>query len=165
MVSEVVLRPTGGMGGICVMNQVGGMQSVVPTSEVIEICSVIFGAFRIQANRFHLSAVNNQKHQQVDGAMTDVLELSLLDRAGNRASDRVALHYLEIRNFIYADDPLALCCQFPRIGVAPEDFFSPLLEFSVQAAGFPVTRSVRMKVDALQNPPNHAGTNGWQYPT
>lgn len=164
MIAKVVLRPAGRMGRIFVMDQVHRVQSVMPSSKVFKMGDVVFGALRIQANRFHLSAVNDQKHKQVDGAMADVFEFSLLNRSRNRASDRVALQDLEIRNFIYANHPLALLCQFRRICVAPEDFFSTVLEIAIQAAGFPIACSMGMEIHLLQNAPNHAGADGLDDP-
>ena len=70
-----------GMVRIFVMDQVHRVQSVMPFSKVLKVNDVIFGALRIKANGFHLSAVNDQKHEQVDGAMADVLELSLFNLA------------------------------------------------------------------------------------
>lgn len=161
MIAQVVLRPAGRMGRIFVMDQVHRVQSVMPSSKVFKMGDVIFGALRIKANGFHLSAVNDQKHEQVDGAMADVLELSLFNRSRNRAPDRVPLQDLEVRNFVYANDPLASRRQFPRIGVAPEDFFSTRLEPFIQVAGFPITCPVWVEIDLLQNAPNHAGTDGF----
>lgn len=160
IISEVVLGPARRMGRIFVMDQVCRLQSVMPSSKVLKMSNVIFGAFHIQANGFHLSAVNDQKHEQVDGAMADILKFPLFNRSRDRASDRVPLQDLEVRNFVYANDPLASRRQFPHICVAPEDFFSTRLESFVQVTGFPITCSVWMEIDLLQNAPNHAGTDG-----
>ena len=165
MIAKVVLRPAGRMGRIFVMDQVHRVQSVMPSSKVFKMGDVVFCALRIQANRFHLSTVNDQEHEQVDGAMADVFELSLLNRSRNRASDRVPLQDLEIRNFVYANHPLALLWQFRRICVAPEDFFSAVLEIVVQAAGFPIACSMGMEIHLLQNAPHHASADGLDDPT
>src|SRR5205823_13328726 len=129
--------------------------------KAIKIGSIVFGVLLIQADYLHPSTVDKQKHQQIDGAMAHVLEFPLLDRSRNRSPNRLAFENLEVWNFVYAHDPLPSLGQFHGIRIAPEHLFSSVLELFVQVAGFPVARSVGMKVHALQDSPNQTRADGF----
>jgi hypothetical protein len=58
---------------------------------------------------------------------------------------------LTVGDLIGADDPIGLLGQAVGICVAPEDFFSPLLELGIQVSRPLVTGPVRLQIDAVQN--------------
>ena len=127
------------------------------TPEPLQGRDVMGGVIGLQAGRHHLAAVDHEEGQDADRAVPGVLELLLLDRAGDRPADRAAFEHLLVGHLVGADDPDLLPGQPFGVGVAPEHLLGPLLEPGVQPGGPPVAGPVRLEIDAVQDPADGAG--------
>ncbi len=83
--------------------------------------------------------------------MSGVLELPLLDRAGDRSPDRVPLQDLAIGLLIDADHPITPAGQPLSVGIAPEDLLGPGLELGIEPGRLPVPGAVRLEVHAVED--------------
>src|SRR5512135_3607846 len=77
-VGEIVGRLGGDVAGTAVLNQEDPSKSAVLPSERIQRRNVVVSVVGLQADRLHLTGVDDQEGQEVDGAMPGVLELLLL---------------------------------------------------------------------------------------
>src|SRR2546428_835192 len=89
-----------------------------------------------------------------------VLELPLLDEAGDGPAQRPPFEDLGVGDLVGADDPEALVGQTPGVGVAPQHLLRPLLEAAVAPGGLPVTRAVRLQIDVVEEVPNGTRADG-----
>ena len=129
---QVVPRLCGRMGRVVIVDQIDSAQVTMPMSECPQLLDVVLGAFRVEARRLHLSAVNDQEEQDVDRAVPRVIELTLRDRAGDRMPDGMSFQDLEVGFLIGTDHPEAPPSQPLGVGVAPEDLLGTLLEVSMR---------------------------------
>ncbi len=135
------------------MNQKHTAQVPMAPPKLLQRLNGMVRVFTRWASRFHTTAVHEQKHQHMDRAMAYILELLLFDRTGDRPTDGVALHRLEIGHLVDAGDPKAAARQARGGGITPQDLLCPLLEQRVQARCFPVARTMRLQVDLTQEYP------------
>ena len=142
------------------MHQEDAPELAVFPPEVLQRRDVVLGVVGLQAGRLHLPRMDHQEGQDVDRAVAGVLELLLLDRAGDRPADRAAFQHLEVGHLVGADDPDPLLGQSFGVGVAPEHLLGPLLEPGVESGGPPVPSPVRLEVNAVQDPTDAAGGDG-----
>ena len=149
---QILLRELCRVAGVAVVNQVHAAKVMMTTAESLQFFDIVHRVLRLDARRFHQAAVNDQEVQNVDRSMASVLELPLLNRAGDRTPNRVAFENLMVGNLIGADDAIALLGQAVGVGVAPEDLLSPLLELGIQASRPPVASPVGLQVDVVQDP-------------
>ena len=119
------------MARITVVNQVHASQVTMATPESLQFFDIVLRILRLHAGRFHQAAVNDQEVQKVDRSMPDILELLLLDRAGDRSTNRAAFQNLMVGYLVGADHTIALLGQAIGVCIAPEDFFSSLLELGI----------------------------------
>src|SRR5271170_6963520 len=91
-----------------------------------------------QEYQFHQAGMHNQEHQHVDRSMSSVVKFLLLNRSGDRSTDRDALQDLEGRNLIDTHYPDALFGKSSRIPIAPKDLLRPLLELGIEPRSLPV---------------------------
>src|SRR5208337_1548881 len=135
---QILLREPCCVTGIAVVDQVHALQVMMVTPESLQFFDIVHRVLRLDARRLHQAAVNDQEVQNVDRPMPGVLELPLLDRAGDRTTNRVAFQNLMVGYLIGADDAIALLGQAVGVGVAPEDLLSPLFELGIQAGRPPI---------------------------
>ena len=148
---QVVPRLCGRMGRVVIVDQIDSAQVTMPMSECPQLLDVVLGAFRVEARRLHLSAVNDQEEQDVDRAVPRVIELTLRDRAGDRMPDGMSFQDLEVGFLIGTDHPEAPPGQPLGVGVAPEDLLGTLLEVSVDARRPPIPRAMRLEVHLIED--------------
>ena len=158
---EVVSCSAGSVARIAVVYQIYASQVMMATPESLQFLDVVRRVLRLNACRFHPSAVNDQDVQDVDRPMPGVLELLLFDRARDRSTDRLAFKDLVVGYLIGADHPIAPLDKAVGVGVAPKDLLGPLLELGVQASRPPVPGPVRLQVDAMQDSAYGPLTDGW----
>ena len=108
---QILLREPCRVAGIAVVNQVHASQVMMATPESLQFFDIVHRVLRLDARRLHQAAVNDQEVQNVDRPMPGVLELPLLDRAGNRTTNWVAFQNLMVGYLIGADDAIALLGQ------------------------------------------------------
>ena len=125
---EVLSRRPGDVARPAVVDQVDASQSAVPAAELSQGGDVVRGVVLLQHDGPHSPGVDNQEGQEVHGAVPGVVELALLDRAGDGPADRTPFEYLEVGDLIGADNPVAPPCQRLGVPVAPEDFLGAGLE-------------------------------------
>src|SRR5271168_2446600 len=92
--------------------------------------------------------------------MPDIVELLLLDRAGDAAADRHPLQNLVIGNLVGTDDPDPALGQPVGVAIAPEHLLGSLLEACIKASGPPVACAMRLKVDVIKNPADRSAADG-----
>jgi len=146
---QVLARLHERMGRVVIVDQVDAAQ--VPMSERTQLPDVALGALRVEASRFHPSAMNDQEDQDVDRAVPRVIELALRDRAGDRMPDGMSFQDLEVGLLIGTDHPEALPGQPLGVGVAPKDLLGALLEQGVDAGRPPIPRAVRLEIHSMQD--------------
>ena len=156
---KVVFGGRCGMTGITVMNQKHTAQVLMALPKLLQRLEVMVSVFTRWASRLHTTVMPDQKHQHIDRAMADVLELLLFDRAGNRPTDGVALNRLEIGYLVDAGDPKAAAHQARGGGLTPQNLLRPLFEPRVQARRFPIARTMRLQVDLTQDTLHATGTD------
>ena len=158
---QIFLREPCCVAGIAVVNQVHASQVMMATPESLQFFDIVHCVLRFDARRLHQAAVNDQEVQNVDCPMPSVFELTMFDRSGDRATNRVAFQNLMVRYLIGADHTITLLYQAVSIGVAPEDLLSPLLELSIQASRPPEASPMRLQVDVVQDPADSPPADGW----
>jgi len=149
------------MGRIVIVNQVDAAQVTMTASKRLQLLNVTPSALRVEAGRFHPSAMNNQENQDVDCAMSCVIELALADRTRDRMPTRMSFQDLEVGLLIGTDHPEAPPGQPRGVGVAPEDLFSAHLETGVDVTRPPIPRAVRLEVDLTQKLSDRPIADGW----
>ncbi len=148
------------MAGTPVVDQEDAPQPAMVTPESFEFRDVVFGIVGRQAGRLHIARVDDQEGQDVDSAVADVFELLLLDRAGDRPADRVALQNLLVGHLVGADDPDPSPGQPLGVGVAPEHLLGPIFELGVEPGRPPVAGPMWLEIDLVENPSDGAGRDG-----
>ena len=83
-IRNAVAVAAGDVARPAVVDQVDAPQPAVPAPELLQRRDVVVGVVRSRHDRPHPPGVDDQEHQQVDRAVPGVLELPLLDRAGDR---------------------------------------------------------------------------------
>ena len=149
---QLHLLELGHMAGVAVVNQVHSSLVIMTSGESHQSFDIVHRVLRLDARRFHQAAVNEQEVRNVGRPMASVLELSLLDRAGDGTTNRVAFQDLIAGYLIGADDAIALLGEAIGVGLAPKDFLSPLLELGIQSSGLPVASLVKLQIDVVLNP-------------
>src|SRR5580700_11061952 len=136
---------------VAVLDQKGPAQTTMPAVKSAQGPNVPLRIFLGLDGQFHPPSMDDQKQQQVDGAVPDVLELLMFDAARPRTSDRAPLQNLQVGHFIDANDPEPARGQMLGISVAPQHPLGPFLELRVEATRLPVPGAVRLQVDAVQD--------------
>ena len=98
------------------------------------------------------ATMDGQQRQDVDGPVSHVLELALLDRPGDGPADRVPFEHLPVGHLISAQHPESRRREPLGVGVAPEHPLGARLELRVDAPRAPVARPVRLEVDRGEEP-------------
>ncbi len=80
---EIILRDLARMAGTAVMDQIDPPKPAVVPSELLQGRDIVIGIIGLQTKRLHLPAMDDQEIQDVDRAMPDIVELLMLDRAGD----------------------------------------------------------------------------------
>ena len=93
----------------------------MPAAERPEFLNIVLCTLLGFDCHLHPAAMDDQEEQQVDGAVTGILELLLLDTTRVGTPDRVALQHLEVGLLIDGHHPDALAGQPFRMGIAPKD--------------------------------------------
>lgn len=146
-----------GMAGVAVLDQEGSFQLRMIASKLLQSLDVVRGILVLRATSLHLSRRDAQEQQHVDGAVADVLELLLLDGAGNGAPNRVALQGLEIGHLIHANDQKSTFHQSVGVGVTPEDLLGSAFEVGIRPGCLPVAGAVWLQIDLMQDAPHGPG--------
>src|SRR6266481_5588745 len=156
----VRLRLAGRVTGVAVLNQKDPVQPSVPTAKGLQLPDVVRRVLLGLHGNFHLTVVDHQEQQHINGAVPRVLELLLLDGAWQSLPNRVPLQNLVVRDLIHRDGPDALASQTLGLRVAPKYFLGPLLELGIEPCGSPVTRAMRLQIHVVQDASHGAGTDG-----
>ena len=157
---QYACRVPGRVAGVAVLDQEHPLQAPVPPAERPQLPDVVLRRPSGLHRHLHPARVDDQEQQQVDRAVPGVLELLLLDGAGDGPADRAPLQHLEVGHLIDRHRPDALAGQPLGIAVAPEHLLGPLLELGVEAGRPPVAGAVRLQVHVVQDPPDGAGADG-----
>ena len=144
MTVEVRTGSLGSMTGVTIPDQKNTAQVAMVLMKPAQRPDVPSGVFVLETTGLHTAAVHDEKHRHVDGTMTDIFKLLLLDRAGNGAADRGAFQCLEIRHFIDTNDPKTLMHQSVGVSITPQNLLCALLEPGVRVRRFPVTSTMRL---------------------
>jgi len=80
---------------------------------------IVFIVVLRQECQLHQPRMHHQEHQHVHGPMPSIVELLVLNRAGDRPAKGLTLQNLEGRDLIDTNDPDALFSQSLRIPIAP----------------------------------------------
>jgi hypothetical protein len=153
---EILMGCGGGMAGVTVLDQKDTPQMMMALLKPAQGLNVVLGVFTRRAGGFHATTMDYEKQQRVDGAMTTVLKLLLLDRAGNGAADGLTLKRLQIGHLITADEPNAVMNQALGVSVTPEYLLRAIFKLCVQARRFPIPRAMRLQIHLMQEAPNRA---------
>jgi hypothetical protein len=92
------------VGGHCRMTRIAlldekhSFQWPLLLGELAQGLDLVRGVLFLHTARLPRPTMNNQKEQQLNGAMTHLLELLLLDRAWNGAADGAAFQNLKVRH-------------------------------------------------------------------
>src|SRR4051794_17664441 len=89
MIGEILLGSRSRVTGITVLNQETPLKMSMPATKILQGFGVMVRVFFRQHGSFHLAAMHNQEHQQINRAMSDVLKFLLFDMTGNGSSDRL----------------------------------------------------------------------------
>jgi hypothetical protein len=89
-------------GVFSIIDQVDSVQPTVTPSKMPWDCEEVVGVMRLQTDGFHLPAMNNQEIQDVDGAVSGIVEL---DQARNVVADTHSLQDLTTGHLVGAHDP------------------------------------------------------------
>lgn len=156
---EVVGGCGGRVAGVSILDQEDPLQGAVFMPEAAQSLDVMGRVLHRRTHCLHASAVGRQKHQRVDRAVADVLELLPLDQPRNRPTNWMALQSLQVRHLIDTDDPNAVLCQRLSMGIAPQDRRRPGQKLLIQSGRLPVARAMRLQIDFLKNTPNLPGAD------
>ena len=148
---QVVLCRCGRVAGVAVVNQVDPTQVAMPPTELGQLIHVGSGVLGLDARCLHPSTMDDQERQDVDRAVSGVLELLLLDRAGDRVADRASLQNLAVRFLIGTDHPIAPLGQPIGVGIAPKNLLRPPFELGIDSGGPPVSCAVRLEVHPVED--------------
>jgi hypothetical protein len=148
------------MAGVSVLDQEHSLEAAMTSPKPSQLFDIMFGVLLLQDGRLHPTAMENQEQEQVDGSMPGILELLLLDGAGNGLPDWLAFQDLMVGDFVNRDGPDAHVGQMDRLGIAPQHLFRSLFEQWIESGGSPISRAVRLQVHVLQDSPDHAGADG-----
>ena len=161
---EVVLDELGDVAGTAIVHQVDSIKPAVAPAEISQSCNIVLGVVGLQAEGFHLSAVDDQEVQDVNRAVSGVVVLHLLDRARDGAADRHPFQNLAIRHLVRAHYPDPARSEPRCVAVAPEDLLCPLLESRVGASSSPVPRPMGLQINIVEYPPDCPGTDRFYDP-
>ena len=89
-------RVARGVTGVAVLDQEHPLESAMTPMEEPQLLDIMLGILGAEHGQFHPTGMDDQKQQEIDRPVADVLELSLLDRAGPSPSDRFPLQDLEV---------------------------------------------------------------------
>src|SRR6266849_142212 len=120
------------VAGVTILNQIYPLEPTMPASKRSQSFRVMTRVLGLQKSHCHLTRVNHQKHQHVDGAMPSVIKLLPFHRTRNGAPERFAFQHLEVGDLIDTNHPQALRGQISGISVTPQHFLRPRLEFGIQ---------------------------------
>src|SRR5262249_3047701 len=110
--------------------------------------------------RFHLAAVDDQEHQDVDRAMPLVLELDLLDVARDGAADRHPLEDLKVGHLVGTNHPEATAGQGVSVSVPPQNLYCTVHELGIQPRRLPEAGAMRLQVNRVQDAADAALADG-----
>src|SRR5579883_2552359 len=152
VLGEVSPGRGGRVAGVIVLDQEDPREVAMPTAEPPQGLNIVGAVFDGQMHHLHLARMHHRPQQEIDRAMTDVLELLLFDGAWDGAAERTALQDLEIGYLIYADHPDSSTGQPFCLGIAPRYLLRALFELGIQAGGLPVAGPMRLQVHLMQDP-------------
>ena len=161
MSSEIFGVGGSSMARIAALNQKYAAPVVVAPTKLLQGRDVMRSVFGFWAEGLHLSGGHDQKQQDIDGAVAGVLELLLLDRAGDGAPNRLTLKGLEIGHVVGADNQKPLLLPSVGVGVASQDLLCPLFETHIDASGLPVAGAMGLQINLMQDAPHRAGIDTW----
>src|SRR5919201_2632266 len=85
---------------VAVLDQEYPLESSVPPAKRFQLPDVVLRVLAGLDGHLHLAAVDDEEEQQVDRPMPRVLELLLLDGAGESSADGATLQHLQVRLLI-----------------------------------------------------------------
>ena len=103
--------------------------------------------------------MHHQEHQHVHGPMPSIVELLVLNRAGDRPAKGLTLQNLEGRDLIDTNDPDALFSQSLRIPIAPKDLLRSLFEPGIQTGRLSISGAIGLQIHIVQQPANRCRTD------
>lgn len=149
------LRIHANMTRSAIPDQVNPPYIPVRVKEVAQCGSQMVAIIGIETPSVHTAGRHEQRHHEVDSAMTNILELAVLDVAWSHWAGRTSpFECLEVGHLIDANDKLSLCRQFPGIFIAPQDTRGASTKFLIERRRLPVTRAVRSEVRVAQDQRN-----------
>lgn len=144
---------------ISVLDQKNAFEMMVSLPKAFERLDIVGSIFGVLDNHFDPAGMNDQKDQDIDGPMTGIFKLLVLDVAGNGASDRVTFQDLTVGYLIGAQGPEASCRQPLGVGIAPQRLLGPVFKVRIQAGGFPIASPMWLQRYLMQNPTDGAVAN------
>ena len=157
--TKILPRGMAVVAGTAVMDQVDSPKASVVPSEPHQSRYVVISIVGLQADGLHLAGMNDQEHEDVHCTMPEIVELLLLDRAWNAASDWNSFQNLAVGHLVGAHHPDPAPGQSLGFGIAPEHLLRPLLELSVEATCPPVACPMGLQVDGVENPSDRSGAD------
>ena len=148
------------MSRIAILDQKDAFELTMPLPELLQGVDIMLSGFDRKDDGFHQTGVDDQKHQDVHGAVAFILKFLLLNRTGNRPAKRATFQDLTVGYLIDTDRPETFFNQMVSVAVAPQDLLCATFELRIEAAGFPIASSMRLQVDFVQNPSDRARTDG-----
>ena len=91
--------------------------------------------------------------------MPSIVELLVLNRAGDRPAKGLTLQNLEGRDLIDTNDPDALFSQSLRIPIAPKDLLRSLFEPGIPTGRLPISGAMGLQIHIVQQPANRCRTD------
>src|SRR5262249_18687617 len=116
----------GRMTRVAILHQEHSFQPPMPGAEGPQLPDVVSRVLRGLDRQLHPARVDDQEEQQVHGAVPGVLELLLLDGAGEGSPDRATLQTVEVGLLIDGPHPEALMGEPLCIRITPKDLLGPL---------------------------------------
>ena len=120
---------------------------------------IVFIVVLRQECQLHQPRMHHQEHQHVHGPMPSIVELLVLNRAGDRPAKGLMLQNLESRDLIDTNDPDALFRQSLRIPIAPKDLLRSLFEPGIQTGRLPISGAMGLQINIVQQPANRCRTD------
>src|SRR5262249_21856681 len=100
----------------------------------------------------HFAAMHDQRHQKVDGPMTDVLKFPALNFARPHQERWLTpLQDLDVGFLVHCQDDFATLMQPFHPFIEPQNARRPLPKLFVQSRRFPVPRAMRLQRSRAQN--------------
>ena len=121
MIVEVRAGSLSSMTGVTILDQKNTAQAAMVPMKLAQRLDVLGSVFVLETTGLHTAAVHDEKDQHVDGTMTDIFKLLLLNRAGNGAADGIPFQRLQIRHLIDTNDPKTLMHQSLGVSITAQN--------------------------------------------